>query len=74
MPKIKNAGKTILIIPGGSSGKSVKINPKEEVNVEKLTDEIKHAEELGYIRFPHKNTSSVKKPELRKTEIKKDIK
>ena len=71
MAKIKNTKKTILIIPGGPGGKSVKLNPKEEKDVEKLTDSVKHAEELGFIRFPYKSTNIVKKTEVKKTEVKK---
>ena len=66
MAKIKNTKKTILIIPEGPGGKSVKLNPKEEKDVSILTDSIKHAQELGFVRFPYKSTTAAKKIEAKK--------
>jgi len=54
MPKVRNLKETVLVIPGESGADSIRFGPKEELNIDKITDNIKKAEDSNLVRIGYK--------------------
>ena len=66
MPKVKNLQHTVLVIPGGLGSGSLRLGPREEVDVEHVSDAVKRAESRGYVRIVYKGPAARKAQEDKK--------
>ena len=66
MPKVKNLQHTVLVIPRGMGDVSLRLEPREEVDVEHVSEALKRAEHLGYVRINYKTASARKAQEEKK--------
>ena len=62
LKEVKNLQNTILIIPKADGSPGIRFEPKESKKVE-FTEDIKKAEDMGYVRIGFKNPMADKKAE-----------